>query len=266
MRNSRTGQPLLDALREKRNVMTAVMLRDMRTRFFNHGLGFLLVSLWPLAHMLILIVIYTLLGRTTPFGDSLSVFFATGLIPTLTFMYVTRFMSVSLILNRPMLAFPVVKVLDIMVARAILEVLAAFLTLFFVFVILLLVGDNPFPRDPFQAFYAFLAVLLLSIGIGTVAGVITMFMSFFATLYALFMILVYILSGTLFVVSALPDAITYPLSYNPVLHAVEWMRLAYYEGYSDRHLDKQYLIVFGMTSFCLGLLLERIFRRIMLES
>ncbi len=59
--------------------MTAVILRDMRTRFFNHGLGFLIVSLWPLAHMLILLMIYSLTGRRTPFGDSLYVFFALGL-------------------------------------------------------------------------------------------------------------------------------------------------------------------------------------------
>lgn len=258
--------PILDALREKRNVMTAVMLRDMRTRFFNHGLGFLIVSLWPLAHMLILIGIYTLFGRTAPFGDSMPVFFITGLIPTLTFMYVSRFMCLSLILNRPMLAFPVVKVLDIMAARAFLEVLAAFLTLFFVFIILLLSGDNPFPRDPFQAFYAYLSLLLLAIGVGSIASVITMFFSFFATLYGLSMILIYILSGTLFVVSALPESLVYPLSFNPVLHAVEWMRIAYYEGYSDRVLDKEYLIGFGATALCLGLLMERMFRRVMLEG
>lgn len=266
MAYNHTAPPIISALREKRNVMTAVMLRDMRTRFFNHGLGFLIVSLWPLAHMLILLVIYTLLGRTAPFGDSLQVFFATGLIPTLTFMYVSRFMSLSIILNRPMLAFPVVKVLDIMAARAGLEIIAAFLTLFFTFLILFLTGDNPFPRDPFQAFYAYLALLLLSIGVGTIAGVITVFFNFFATLYALFIILIYILSGTIFVASALPEAASYPLSFNPVLHAVEWMRLAYYEGYSDRILDKEYLIIFGLTSLCLGLLLERMLRRIMLES
>lgn len=266
MANSYPTQPLLSVLREKRNVMAAVILRDMRTRFFNHGLGFLIVSLWPLAHMLILIAIYTLLGRTAPFGDSLPVFFATGLIPTLTFMYVSRFMSMSLVLNRPMLAFPVVKVLDIMAARAILEIIAAFLTLFFVFGILLLAGDNPFPRDPFQALYAYLSLILLSIGVGTIAGVITMFLQFFSTLYALFIILVYLFSGTLFVVSALPEAVAYALSFNPVLHAIEWIRLAYYEGYSGRLLDKQYLLIFGMTSLCLGLLLERMLRRIMLES
>jgi len=246
--------------------MTAVMLRDMRTRFFDHGLGFLLVSLWPLAHMTILLVIYKFMGRQAPYGDSLNVFFATGLIPTLLFMYVSRFMSLSLILNRPMLAFPVVNVLDILAARAFLEIIAAALTLAFLIGILWSLGDNPFPYNRDEAVLAYLAVVLLAIGMGVLAGVVVMFFKFFATVYALSMIVVYITSGTLFVASALPDALAIPLSWNPVLQAVEWMRTAYYPSYSDRLLDKQYLVGFGLGSLCLGLLLERLFRRKMLES
>ena len=246
--------------------MTAVILRDMRTRFFNHGLGFLIVSLWPLAHMLILLFVYSLTGRRTPFGESLYVFFATGLIPTLAFMYVSRFMSLSLIINRPMLSFPYVTVIDVMVARAFLEVVAAFLTLIFVLSIIYIIGDNPLPWDLSEAIKAYLAVLLLAVGVGFLAGVIVMFMPFFSTIYALMMALVYIASGTIFVISSLPEAISKPLSYNPVVHAVEWMRVAYYPTYSTKILDKQYLIGFGMTSLFIGLLLERILRGKMLEG
>lgn len=255
-----------EALRSKRNVMRAVILRDMRTRFFNHGLGFLIVSLWPLAHMLTLLVIYSVMGRRTPFGESLYVFFATGLIPTLAFMYVSRFMSISLMLNRPMLGFPVVKVIDVMAARAFLEVIAAFITLFFMISIIYIVGDDPFPMDTSEAVKAYSAVLLLAVGVGSLAGVIVMFSPFFATIYALLMILVYVGSGTLFVISNLPDIISTPLSYNPVVHAVEWMRLAYYPTYSSKVLDKGYLIGFGMTSLFLGLFLERVLRGKMLEG
>lgn len=263
---TRTRISFSEALRSKRNVMTAVILRDMRTRFFNHGLGFLIVSLWPLAHMLILLMIYSLTGRRTPFGDSLYVFFATGLIPTLVFMYVSRFMSLSLILNRPMLTFPAVTVVDVMLARAFLEVVAAFITLVFIIIIIYTIGDNPFPWDLSEAVKAYLAVLLLAVGVGVLAGVIVMFSPFFATIYALMMILIYIGSGTLFVISSLPDVISTPLSYNPVVHAVEWMRVAYYPTYSTKILDKEYLIGFGMTSLFLGLLLERVLRGRMLEG
>ena len=238
----------------------------MRTRFFNHGLGFLIVSLWPLAHMVILLMIYSMTGRRTPFVDSLYVFFATGLIPTLAFMYVSRFMSLSLIINRPMLSFPAVTVVDVMLARAFLEVVAAFVTLVFLIIIIYAIGDNPFPWDLSEAVKAYLAALLLAVGVGVLAGVIVMFSPFFATIYALMMILVYIGSGTLFVISSLPDVISTPLSYNPVVHAVEWMRVAYYPTYSTKILDKEYLIGFGMTSLFLGLLLERVLRGKMLEG
>ncbi|MCY1740379.1 ABC transporter permease [Ensifer sp. SL37] len=254
------------ALREKFNVMHAVVLRDMRTRFFDHGLGFLIVALWPLGHMVILLAIYHIAGRQAPFGESLNVFFATGLIPTLLFMYVSRFMSLSVVLNKPMLAFPVVHVLDILMARAYLEVLAGFLTLAFMVSILLLLGDDPWPADPIQALLAYLSTILLAVGVGILVGVVAVFFNFAVTLYALLMILAYISSGTLFVSAYLPDAIALPLSWNPITQTVEWMRTAYFETYPDRLLDRGYLVGVGLVALFGGLLLERCCRRIMLES
>ncbi|MBD9511392.1 capsular biosynthesis protein [Ensifer sp. ENS10] len=246
--------------------MKAVMLRDLRTRFFDHGIGFLIVSWWPLAHIFILLFIYQVSNRATPFGDSLRVFFATGLIPTLLFTYVSRFMSLSVILNKPMLAFPVVQVVDILMARAALEIVAAALTLAQALLILWLMGDNPFPYDLEQAVLAYLTILLAAIGVGIWAGVITMIMPFFATLYALFCIIIYLASGSLFVVSALPDAFAIPLAYSPVVQAVEWMRSAYYPSYSDRLVDKTYLLHFALVSVFSGLFMERVFRRILIEG
>lgn len=254
------------ALKQKGHVMRAVILRDVRTRFFNHGLGFLLVPIWPLTHMFMLLTIYTFLGRKTPFGESLRVFFATGLLPCLTFMYVSRFMALSVVINRPMLAIPAVKVLDILFARAFLEIIAAFLMVFLTFTILLALGDDPSPFDWEQATLAFLSTILLAIGVGVLAGVITSLLSFFATIYALTLILVYAFSGTLFVVSALPSQLAYALSWNPVMHAVEWMRSAFFPTYGSLVLDKYYLLSCGVGALCSGLVLERIVRRIVLEG
>lgn len=266
MMNTPAAMSTLDALRQMRNAMSAVMLRDMRSRFFNHGLGFLVVALWPLAHMMILLLIYAVLGRRAPFGDSVRVFFATGLVPTLLFMYVSRFMAMSLLQNRSMLGFPAIRMMDIILARAALEAIAGFLTLVFIFSLLLALGDDPFPHDVYQATYAYLAVMLLAVGVGVVVSVISMFAPFFVTIYTLFTIFIYILSGTLFVISDLPDAIAAPLAWNPVLHGVEWMRTAYYEGYSDKWLNKSYLIGFGLGALTLGLAAERLLRRRMLDG
>lgn len=248
------------ALHRKWSVMQAVMLRDMRTRFFDHGIGFVFIVLWPLAHLIVLLAIYRVLGRTSPYGESLDMFFATGLVPTLSFMYVSRFMALSLVLHRPMLAFPVVQPSDILFGRALLEVLASCIMAFLTFVLLVALGEEPVPFDPVAAASAFVAVLVLAVGVGMVAGVISAVFPFFVTLYSLSTILIYVLSGTLFVASTLPGPIGYALSWNPVLHGVEWLRSAYFLGYPEQVLDQTWLLGCAVGSVFVGLLLERLLR------
>lgn len=255
-----------DAFRQKRNVMGAVILRDMRTRFFNHGIGFLVQSLWPLVHMFVIIFINAASGRAAPYGESPLIFFGAGIIPTLTFIYISRFMSLSIVLNKNMMSFPIVKVTDILFGRAFLEIIAGFITLLLVWLIFIVLGLSPYPADPAQAALAYLATILLAIGIGTIAGVITSFVPMFATAYGLAGIILYLSSGCLFVTPNFPDQIGIPLSFNPVAQCVEWMRAAYFENYSDRLLDKEYLVAFGLVSLFVGLLAERCLRRILMDE
>lgn len=255
-----------DALITEKNVLSAVILRDMRTRFFNHGLGFAIVPLWSLTHIVVLIIINTLAGRTAAFGESMPLFLATGLVPTLTFMYVSRFMGYSVLMNRPMLAFPVVTSLDVMIGRACLEVVSSSITLAVIMAILWANGQNPWPFDLEQAVSCYLAVIILAFGCGTLVGVAGMFLPFMLTVWQIALICIYISSGTMFVASSLPDRAATALSYNPVLQCVEWMRTAYYESYSDKLVDPVYVWSFGLVTLFLGLALERVFRRQMLEA
>ena len=51
------------------------------------------------------------------------------------------------------------------------------------------------------------------------------------------------------------------LKWNPVLHAVEWMRNGYYADYDSMVLDKAYLVVVGGILVFVGLAGERLTRR-----
>jgi len=257
----------VQALIDKKGVMGAVILRDMRTRFFNHGLGFALVPMWPLVHMLLLIGTHTLAthGAPPPYGTSTPVFFMTGTLPFLAFTYVSRFMGYSLIMNRPMLAFPIVKVNDILFARAFLESAAAFVTLFSITMILWIYGEDPFPFDLHTAVSAYLATLFLALGCGYLVGVLSMFFVMMPTAWALTIIVIYVSSGVWFVASNLPDQLSYWLSFNPVVVCIEWFRTAYYESYSNKLVDRTYVLSFGLGALFIGMILERFFRRQMLE-
>ncbi len=241
------------------------MLRDMRTRFFGTAIGHIVSFLWPLTHILILLGIYTAMGRNAPYGDSVIVFSTTALIPFMTFNYTSRLMVLTGLWNKPLLSFPVVKPLDLFIARALLETSNSF----FVALILLsaewLYGLDVVPRDMTQASLAFAASALLGVGFGLFNGVVAQLAKLWATAYVLVIILFWVSCGTFFVPDDLPQQLIDIVSWNPLLHDVEWMRSAYYDGYGSHVMDKSYLLWCGFGSIALGLGLERLVRGRILE-
>jgi capsular polysaccharide transport system permease protein len=248
------------AVRSSGRVMWAVMLRDIRTRFFNHGLGFSIAIGFPLVHILILIGIWSLLGRDAPFGDSTAVFFGVALAPFMAWNYMSRFIMLSLVMNRPLLAFPAVKILDILFGRGLLEVLGSCLMLMFLVAIGLATGHDVSPADPVDAVAAWLAALGLGLGFGMVNAVIAMAAPFWVTGYTLLVILLYMISGIVFLPTALPEAVGDALAWLPTLQVVEWMRTAFFEGYPDTLLHRGYLVAWVGGSVIVGLGLERVAR------
>lgn len=246
--------------------MGAVILRDLRSRFFNHGLGFLVVPLFPFFHLVILLVVRQVAGTPGMYGDDVNVFLATALIPTLTFMYISRFMSISLVMNRPMLTYPIVKILDVVFARAFLEGIAALWMAAAVMGVLAAVGSSPLPHDPVAAVTGFAATLYLAISAGLGVSLLALAFAPFVTVWALTLVVVYVSSGALFVVSFLPELAVRILAWNPVLHCTEWMRSAYYPGYPTQVLDKPYVLICATALLVAGLVAERLGRRRLLAG
>jgi len=242
------------------------MLHNIRTRFGGHGLGYLLAIAWPLVHMFVILATFTLAARAAPYGDSILLFVGTGTVPFMSFSYLSRFMMMAVLITRPLLAFPEVKILDVLLASALLETLAACLVTLIMIVIAWFVGIDFMPKDIVQAALAFGAALLLGLGFGLFNGVIALAVKFWPVVVALEIIVLWFSSGVAFVPDALPEAARNALAYNPVLHVVEWMRSAYYEGYGDLILDRGYAVAFGMGAVFLGLLLERAMRGYLLAK
>lgn len=250
----------LELAKMQGRIIVALMLRDLKTRFFGSEFGFLVAIAWPLSHILILIVIYTAMGRVAPYGDNSALWFATGVVPYMAFSYTARFTMLGIVLNRPLLTFPIVKVTDILIARALMEVMSTGLVIMTVIAIFWIAGINFIPLDTPQAFFALGACMLLGLGVGVVNGIIAAAVPMWVTGFALVSVLLWITSGVLFVAHALPAALLYPLSFNPITHGIEWMRSAYYAGYGDGFIDKPYLVGSGLLWVCVGFLLERAVR------
>ena len=165
-----------------------------------------------------------------------------------------------------MLAYPIVGMLDVVLGRAVLEILGAIWMVAAVLAVLSMLGSDVIPADPVQAFIAFTATILLSIGIGLIASLLAMLFETFVTIWALILVLFYIGSGSFFVISFLPQIAISILEWNPVLHCTEWMRRAYYPGYPEQVLDKTYVLSVTIGALVLGLAVERLLRQRLLAN
>ena len=79
--------------------------------------------------------------------------------------------------------------------------------------------------------------------------------------YVGIIILCWITAGMALNPETMPAEIGYYLSWNPLMHRIEWIRSAYYADFPAHLLDKTYVISFGAGTLALGLIMERTLKR-----
>lgn len=257
--NTRRRSRLRELVRVEGNILIALMLRDISTRF-GSAPGFLIAIAWPLSHILILVGLNVSFGRTVPYGDSAILWFSLGATPFMIASYTSRFMVFGLIINRPLLMFPAISIFDILVSRVLIEVIVSSMVVICLALILTFFDVDFLPIDTGMAVSALMMSLLLGIGLGVINSIIALIIHQWMTIYSLFTIVFWMTSGAFFVPSNLPAPLRQAIYFHPITHLIEWTRMAWYEGYTSLVFDKNYVIIFTLVTLCYGLVLERLLR------
>lgn len=238
------------------NVIRALMLRDMRTRFGGSYWGYVVVVLWPVAHIFVMVTIMVFRGMSSPMGNNPILFVATGAVPALVFQYTSRESMKAILIHRPLTYYPQVKTFDIILSRFIVESIKGFQGLLIIIGILLVLGVDPLPEQPMMAIAGYSMALLLGLGMGAVnIGIMAVFPGWLWG-YIVITIIVYITSGVFFLPHMLPSELYEIMKWNPVVQIIEWVRLAYNPALGIT-IDYFYVIGWGCGSLCLGLVMER---------
>ena len=252
---------LRDALRIQKRIIAALILRDMKTRFGRSHVGYLIAIAWPLLHMLGIMGAQIVTARVTPIGTDLAVFVGTGLLPYILCLYPARMMMFAIAVNRPLLLFSIVKTMDMVIARAILEILTATVVAMLLLFILYAADVDFRPIDLSEAVFAVLASIFLGISIGSLNAVMyVLFRMTWMIFFVVLMIGAYLTSGALILSANLSVEVRNVLWFNPLFQLVEWLRSAYYDGYGAASLSKIYVLGFALVCLFLGMLGEKIFR------
>jgi capsular polysaccharide transport system permease protein len=244
----------------------AILLRDIKRRAGPYYMGFLMILLLPLAHLLIVVTVYHILGRLAPQGTDQVVYFGISILPFVIYTYLSRQIVRALAENRPLLHFNRVKIFDILLARGILEANGS-VVVFIIFVIILAVYSNDFsPRDWPEIVFAVAATIYFSFSIGVSNALIAHVLPVWHMFFNLSIPVFWLASGILFYPTAIPDPYDRWLALNPLLQCVEWIRYAYYEDYPDKLLNVPYLITFATACLAVSLITERFTRHVLLSK
>ncbi len=261
-RHPRPPPGWLDRLRSERRVIGALIIRETRTRFGDSRLGYGWALIEPILHISLLSATFAVLmhGRP-PIGTHFFVFYYTGLIPYLMFIHTSSGMSHAIVGNGALLQLPVVTTFTVIAARGLLEVMTDI-----VVAVILLAGFGTaglaaMPDDLWGAASALLVTAMLGCGVGYINAVATVFYPSWEKLYGQVTRILYFVSGIFYVPGMMPDWARDTLAWNPLLHAIDWFRAGFFDGYQPHWLDRSYLVGVAVLVLAGGFAVERGLRR-----
>ncbi len=236
----------------------AVVVREAEKKFSTKP-GGLFTAIEPIGFIAVIATSRILFNATPTFGDSVLLFYCTGVVPHYAFIWISTHTKVS---DLTVTSFPRVQPLDQIIAKGVVEMLFYFGFMIFVFGGLWLVGVSAFalPRHPLTLLAVVEALFLLGLGVGIINTVVGTFFRLWFHIYHVLGRGAMILSGVVFVPDFLPPDVRNWLAWNPILHGVTWFRTAFYEKYPTHILDTGYIIEWAILTLVVGLALERVTR------
>lgn len=249
-------------LRINRQVIWALLLRESRMAFGTSHWGYLWAALQPAVTLTFLIVVFVMIGRHAPFGDSLALFFATSVLCLEYFQKLSVSLMRAFSSNASLFAYPPVQALDTVFARYLLVSSVYVLVWAGFHTALIATGYGEAPRRPELVIGGFMIVGMIGLAIGMINAVIYRFTTSWQHVEKVWGRPLFFLSGTFYVPSALPPEAVRILEWNPILHAVELVRMGFWPHYHSEIFSPAYCAAFCMTAIALAFLIERSTRKI----
>jgi capsular polysaccharide transport system permease protein len=243
------------------DVVNALILRETRTRFGRNRLGYLWAVVEPVVVTLTFYVVIKIAGRELPPGMGTFGFIATGVLPYTLFSNSVTRVGDAISGNKPLLYYPQVRPLDLVISRSLLEAAT------FVAVFILVMGADALAtrrlevHDPLLVIGGMAAASALGTSLGLVFCGLSQFSPLADRARGPLMRPLFWVSGIFFTAGMVPESTRDAFLWNPVLHATEMTRAGWFVTHDARHVDPGYVLWWIGGMALVGLLLERLVRR-----
>jgi capsular polysaccharide transport system permease protein len=243
----------------QRDVIYALLLRELSSRFGRSRGGFLWVLVEPIAHLLLPVFIFGFIRQRLMPGIEYPVFLVYGFLPFLLFKTICLQIVDGVNAAQGLLSYRQVLLMDVFIAKALAHVVIQILVFLIVLTALAMFGYNVLPAHPVELAAVLGLTVLLAFGLGLVlAALASLVPDARPVIHVIFMPL-YFASGILFSVTRFPDAWQRWLAINPVLHLVELSRVTSLAGYVPmQYTSIAYPVALALLSIVIGLMLYRL--------
>ncbi len=243
-------------------VLHALILREMKTRFGEHQLGYLWALIEPVLWVGTFLGMFYVVGRTAPNGMDTPAFIYTGLLPFIFFRETCARTVAAVSANKGLLFYPQIQPLDLSIARAMLEGA----TMAVVFAVLETAnaawkGEVPRVDDWLVFVLSFGAAGLFGACLGLVIAALAVFTPAVERLHGVILRPLFWVSGIFFTANGLPSSVRHYFMFNPLLHVIEFVRTGWFQEYTTEHASPRYVVFWIVSLAFLGLVLERVARR-----
>lgn len=240
------------------HVWHALFMREASARITGDRLGWTWLFIEPIAHILLFVALRQLMGRIkTITGAEFIPWFIVGMSLFLLFNVLMNRCMTAITASRALFAYRQVHPVDTILVRAFLEILIKVIVLILLVAGAAFLDYNILPANAIAAAEVWLAICLLGIGIGMVFSVIVTSVPEMSKFISMATFPLYFLSGVMIPIQAMPHSLRQYLLYNPILHAVESFRMAFFANYhSVAGISLQYVMVWAVSLVLLGLMLQ----------
>jgi capsular polysaccharide transport system permease protein len=232
----------------QKQVVSALVIRELYTRFGREGLGFAWIVAEPLMFALPVLFVWRAVRDPNEHGLSLVPFLWSGYLPLLLFRHLGMRILLFIRANVPLLYHQRVKIFDIFAARALLEILSNLAALVVSFAVFYAIGAVDVPRDLPMFYLGYFYMAWWSIAAALVIGALSERTEWVHQIWIPYTYLFMMFSGFFYLADWLPPGLRTVALYQPYTQAYEMIRAGVFGTTITTYGDP------GYTTFVLAVL------------
>lgn len=233
-------------------MIAALAIRDMGATYGKSVGGYFWAVAQPLGGIVLLAVAFSLALRTPPLGTSFMLFYATGIVPFTMYRAISGGVSAAVSSNRGLLAYPVVSVLDAVLAKVLINLVTFAMIGAILFAAIIAVFDLHVNLDLWAVTRAMALGVLLGLGVGALNCVLFGFFPTWKNVWGVLNRPLFIVSGIFFTFESAPPQFQAVLWWNPLVHIIGVMREGFYGTYDAHYVSYPYVLGIALGTFVLG--------------